>query len=294
MRPTEPPSLPPTENSPTEKRSSEEERLESLVDRLRATEVVSDDLAVAIAKNWKHAVYTGIGVLLCVWVVGQFVELTQAKKDEVADRFVRVQKTYQEILDNASSEPSSSEEGANADVAPKTPQEEELHQRKVAQFESQIKILEPGSDKGFYPSLGNLYLASHALSSMIKESSPENPSTTMGKGEEVAKALSSFNLDSFQKNVEKLDLVNELAALLRARALLVTSGSEDEAKKALTLLAQNARLVNVEALLILLRIAPSEDDKTKVRELAKEVMKSRPELTDQLTREFSRLGQTLS
>lgn len=289
MRPPEPPSLPPADNSPTGKHTAEEERLEHLVERLRATEVVSEDLAVAIAKNWKHAAYTGVGVLVCVWVIGQFVELTQVKKDEIADRFVRVQKTYQEVLSQGSDEvEDNGDAGKPTEVKPERESPAEAYQRKVAQFESQIKVLEPSAGKGFYPSLGSLYLASHALSSEI------NDPQTNGEGSEVIKTLASFDLNAFQKKAEKLDLVSELAALLKARALLVTKGSEGEARNSLTLLAKNARLVNVEALLILLRTAPTEDDKASVTELAKEVMKSRPELTDQLAREFSKLGRTLS
>lgn len=105
--------------------------------------------------------------------------------------------------------------------------------------------------------------------------------------------LSQFISSKTGPTIGKKTLLSELASLLQARKS-IDSGNLQEGVQKLKALSKSAILVSGEAVLVLLRIASTEEQVEEAKQLAQDLVVRRPELGEMIKAQFAEQGHELS
>lgn len=243
---------------------------EELAARLLATEAVSEDIAVMLARNWQKVLTALLLVVLAVWIIGEARAAVEKRREEEAFRFSEAQRLFPSVIAGGARE---EEKEDDAEKAHKS-------------FEESLKMLNKGSGSTYAKSSA-LYLAQAAL----------------GRGERAQAleylaqyplAVPPYSRSADSPTLDGDRVLAELSLLLRARIL---AGGEEQdlgkAREVLNMLVDNAALVNLEALLALLRLAPDIQALDQLEEKAQKLARNRPELGDLIEQELKRYGLRL-
>lgn len=225
---------------------------ETFEEKLARAEGVDHDLASALAQNWQRVLGGFLSVLLAVWVYGEYKSAKENRLAEASKRFAQVQETLEKL-----------QEGEDKD-------------KLVKLLADNVTALKTTFDGTSYSELADLYQAASLRS--------------QDKYEEAEKSFRQlFQLPS-SKELDRNDLIRELAGLGLARTL-IDQQKTDDAQIILSQLIKSSKVVNVEALIALARISEQPE---VVEGLAKELKNSRPELGEQVDKEMVPFGINLA
>ena len=248
-----------------QERSSEED-VDALGERLRSLEGVDKDIAELLAQNWQRFIGAVAIVLVCVWLFGKYKDITVERRGSASDRFTSVQEDFSDIF--------------SADNKLEAGERQKL----IDRFQSNISQLASSSQAGAYSDFAKLYRSAASLAD--------------SRYDEALEQLADFNLSSFAQSepissssYDSDNFVRELAALLYAR-INIAKGDE-QATQYLSNLAKNSRVIGVEALVTLGRLAKTDEERNEVKSLAKQLVQLRPELSEAIRVEMGNLGLTL-
>ena len=235
---------------------SEQEQSNNFADNLKTVEGLNDDLADYIAKNWKKLVWAVVIAIVAVLLIGKYRDSVLQKERLAAHRFSEARELFTDLKDEVA-------------------------------FNDKLSSLKESYSSTVYADLGTLYLAS----ADIKKA----------KYADAREKLKEFDIESYKNQTEfqvnrrlnKNILTRELAALVYARSIISEGADLTEAKTILRGLTKTGSFANVEALIVLLRLASSEQERQEVIALAKEITEKRPEFLNQVNQEFTSLGAKL-
>ncbi len=244
------------------------EGFETLAERLQETEGISEDIADLIAKNWQKVAGGVCLLLLAVWLIGESRKTTEAKNQQIALYFSEAQSLF-DVTDEKKTEDEETSKNANI-------------------ISEKLKVVSTSASNEFYSKMASLYLAINEFRN--------------GDVAAARERLEKFNIGRFASTQQVAvssapideNIVDEFAAYLYAKLIFSeTPEDKEKAKSYLTGLAYNASLLNVEAIVALLRFSSEDEARAGVVVIAKDVTIGRPELAEQLTQVLSQFGLTL-
>ena len=247
--------------------SQQDTEQQKIIDRVQAITGLSEKNAAAMVRNWQKLVGVVVIILLGVLIFSEFRSVREKKQMEAAYRFSEVQKLYASILSSSS----------------ESEQEKEALSKKRDALRDMLRVLAESYSGTVYGKLSSLYIgiADYTGNELASAGDPlksffDKPAPLGAElGEEI--------------------FLSELASLLSNRVLL--SGNEEQfkqAKVALLELSKNASFINTEALLILARLAESQEEKASILKAAQDLRAARPEFGEQLVRELQAYGFDLN
>ncbi len=243
--------------------------LDELANRIGESDL-EPDLARQLAENWQKFFGAMVLVLLGVWLLGEFRTASQKEREDASFRFQNTQDAYLELVGEATMEG----EGDSSIDKAKTV------------FNENVTLLEKGSSGSVYERLAPLYLAQASIDA--------------GEVEKAKAILSKYGIDTpndipAEQSVNSVEqFVGELASLLYARVLTISSAEDRQAQREyLSALCERSRFVNIEALLLLYRTAQNAEEKDSAKSLATKIVTARPEIANAIKDAFSSLGVAL-
>ncbi|MCB0324302.1 MAG: tetratricopeptide repeat protein [Bdellovibrionales bacterium] len=224
------------------------------------------DFARTMAENWQKLLGALVVVLLAVWLYEEFQSAAERRRAEASGRFSALQATFADL------EKSEAKDGDAPSPA--------------VVLQDTITQLSSSDAETVYAQLAPLYSAQAALSQGSLEAA-RGTLQQFGVADPAAIPAGTTVLEPKQ-------FISELAALLYARLLVKDPNVERQAAASYAAtLAERARFVNVEALLLLYRIAETEEARASAKEKARELIAARPELATTIQREFASAGASL-
>lgn len=225
---------------------------ESFEDKLTRAKGVDHDMALVLADNWQRVLGSFLAVLLAVWVYGEYKSAKENKVSEASKRFQQVHETLVKLQAGG-----------------------EKPEQLAKLLTDNVTALKTTYDGTSYSELAELYEASSLRA--------------QGKFEEAEKSFTKLYQLPSSKELDRNDLIKELAGLGLARTL-IDGQKEKEAETVLSQLIKTSKVINVEALVAFARVSDQHD---LVEGLAIELKNSRPELAEQVDREMVNFGISL-
>lgn len=246
---------------------------EQLAEHLRSIEGVDEDIAEVLANNWQRVLGALLLVLIGVWLVHEFREAKATRRAAAAERLSAVQQAYGSLRE----QPAAPDEEEAADAAEQAGSETQPEAGKL--FEENAELLVSTNDGTVYGDFALLYQAAR----LAREGNHQGARTL----------LEQFDLDVTEGSLKDREVLTaEMASLLYARTL-VAEGALEKARDYLESLTRERRLVAVEALLLLARLAENDPQLARAKELAGKLKTRRPELAEDVDRELAAIGISL-
>jgi len=240
----------------------------NLADRLGEVDGVSEDAAVFMAENWSR--FVGFVVLLILLVFGynEFRASGERKQAQASDGFSRIQQALKEIENTA-------------------PENKGQLEKSNRAFDDSIDVLKNKYSGSVYAEFAPLYSAKKLIGEQKYAEAREALKQAMGKrfATGVVAAVTSGT------TTKPESIAQELAALIEAKSWLL--GEKPDLKMArerLAVVAKNGELISGEALVTLAKISINSAEKEELKTLANEVLKSRPQLREQVESAFTLEG----
>ena len=283
---------------PREQNKTERSRdVEELSAQLRSLEGVDVDVADLLANNWQR--FAGIVVLLLIgtWLYGGYKSTKEQRLMIAAERFQSIQGGFDQLRSPEDAEKKAAEKKAEE----KKPEDAKVEDTQPAanadtnvlkSFQAESELLVSTERDSSYGRLAKLYEAAQAM----RERNFEQTDKILADFNVAKIATTAAPVPKTGKHEDPERFVSELAAMLHARTMLAKDAGANMAsvRSYLSELATNARFVNVEALILLGRLAESEENKAQVKVLSQKVIESRPELRPTVESELAQLGVSLS
>jgi len=225
--------------------------LEELSERLRGTDGKHGDLSDIIANNWQKLLGSLAVVLLTVALIGEYRSAENRKIGEASLRFEDARSS----LDNP-------------DI-----------------LREKLRVLTTGHSDSLYGKIAPLYAASADIQTKDFDKARERLAQfDLG----IVNGTRSAVLD---EEITPEEFVNELASLMYLR-MLVAEKKTEKAKLAELIgnLVSGAKFVNLEALIMLFRLANTEEERKNAQAAATELVSSRPTLRETARVELGNLG----
>jgi predicted negative regulator of RcsB-dependent stress response len=229
-----------------------EASLEELSQRLKILEKdIDPDLGQLLAQNWQRVVSSLALALVLVWMWGSYQATTKQRLHIASDRFQNIQRKFSALYGKEASTTESSKLAED-----------------TKSFVQESNLLASSEKGSTYAQLSELYSAV----SLSKQNNEK----------EASQILSKF-LEANKSNEGKVELVKELAMLLEVRRKINQQTPDLKAIRAeLVKILDNSTVIPVEALVILNRLADSNEARTLAKKKAEELIIKRPELSKQI------------
>lgn len=232
--------------------------LEELSRRIVAGEPLAEDPAKIIADNWRSVAGTVLVVMLAVWLWGEFKSSQERSRGEAAEKFALARDAFRSAVVKL---PQVGREGSIGENAEKA-------------FEDNLRTLEQSHGGSVYAKLIPVYQALAAI---------ERKEFDKAQG-----LLSKIPTLTGKTEISEELFVSDIAALVRVKLLLAQGlpSAKDELKN----VAKSARFVNVEALTLLAQLAATDQERSEVEAIARELVLNRSELSGAVNSELKRFG----
>lgn len=277
---------------------SSKERFKELADRLTGQTKTGNGIEVMLLEYWKTAAGAIAITFIVIWLFGEFRAGKQQHIAEAAQHFASAQEAYNKIGstdENGASENSSEvDTGAQGSVdrgsvdkgsIAKKEEQKKKQEEEVQIFNDSVSVVETAYHNTVYARLTKLYQAKRKLDLADNTAALEILSGVQGSKFLVATSVIN------PSEVDPVGLVDELEALLYARALLPTR--IDEARVVLQGLIRSAQFVNAEAAIALYRTAETDQQRVDAAILVKELVAARPEYSEILKAPFGEMDVSL-
>lgn len=223
-----------------------------------------------IEKNWKQFAITIVAALAMVYAVKVFRETRAMNMKASADRYARVNQSYNALLTSVLS---ANDTKKDAKEGEKTATRDEKIASAKARLEEDLRSLEDTKDP--YPAIAKIYRASTLA--------------LTGDAAAIKGAVEGLNLSAALASTGPERLYTELSALALGRALLDGNDSYKDGWALLLKLLNQGSYVNVSAASALARIASTPEEKAEVIAAAEKYLLAHPDQNELLEQDIDRL-----
>jgi hypothetical protein len=242
-----------------------------LAENLKGIEGVTEDAAEYLARNWQKAIGVLVLALLAVWVIGEYQNASRVKLGEASQRYSNAQAIFSKIFSSRGNS-----ENKAVEVSDKEPEADE----DVAVLRENLSLLEEESH-ATYSKLAELYLAATEFVFGDKKAAANKLNQLISSNAQTSeKVLTS-------SEAGEVNFAEELARLIAARNF---AGDRAEKRSKLVSLVKTGTFTNLEALISLVRISQSSEEKAEASQLAKALQDARPEQSEEIQSNLKQLG----